>query len=272
MTAKKQNAGSAARGAKRPVRSTTAGTDGRRGASGKTHPRSHALAQQIDLVIEQRLNEVGDELKELVRSEFGSWAEKKSADPCSCAEEPSGREKARISQAESGLRREMEKRLKEIETERSRLDPAYITNKFKQQIPKILEGLVGVDSPALNDHMSNALRQAVLDSFRTRRQHLSHLTKLDLLVRSGSADQLPRILQEFFAESGVKRVATPEDNPEYFKAENSPEGGRHLQVVEPALIDEFTGQILRAGVVTHVAEPPVHNDSSDGEAYRGGES
>ncbi|GAA3121395.1 hypothetical protein [Streptosporangium carneum] len=239
------------------------------------------LTQRLEREVERRLLDVSSELRGLLRSEIRMHAarlaresEEKASSAARASQEkarprretetpseekaspaePSSRERADL---ETRLRREMEDRLATIAKERAHLDPNLVLKRFTEHTSALLNKIDGSDSGTLREQLNSGLRQAVLDALRGRKQHLSHLTKIERVVREGSMDQIPQLLDEFFVEAGVRRISDPSEGPEFFKAINDSVGKPYLQVVEPAYVDEATGRILRAGHLRHVAEPQL---------------
>jgi hypothetical protein len=213
------------------------------------------LTKYLDQEIERRLREVSDELKKLVRSETRSQTERLAKKKL----EGGVTEEDRAI-LELRLRREMEARLVNIAKERSSLDPNIVLRRFTE---RTMELLSKIDPSGPSEQINSILRQAVLDALRNRKQHLSHLTKLERVIREGSSDQLPQLLDEFFIESGVRRISNPLEGPEFFKAINDPKGKPYIQMVEPAYVDEITGQIIRAGLLRHTAEPQINDEGGE---------
>jgi|GEM_PF-2686646 len=214
------------------------------------------ITEQLDREVERRLLELSKELKKFIRSEVRSRLERLAVQPKE--DEPVEREDLRRERAEleKRLRSEMESRLQVIAEQRVQLDLNLVLQRFAQRAAELLAEVDPSASRGLSGQVSGVLRQAVLEAFRNRKQHLSHLTKIERVVREGDLDRLPQLLDEFFVEAGVKKISDPKHGAHFFKAENSPEGKLYLQVTEPAYVDEFTGKIIRAGRLKHVAEPP----------------
>ncbi|MEV7005865.1 hypothetical protein [Streptosporangium sp. NPDC051022] len=231
--------------------------------SNDLHGLADHLTQRLEREVERRLLAVSNELKETLRNEIRvrtARLDRERSEDKAASTARASRERADL---ETRLRREMEARLATIAKERAQLDPNLVLRRFAEHTTALLSKVDGPEYGALREQVNSGLRQAVLDALRSRKQHLSHLTKLERAVREGAMDQIPQLLDEFFVEAGVRRISNPADGPEFFKAINDPAGKPYLQVVEPAYVDEATGQILRAGRLRHVAEPQL--DSSTAE-------
>ncbi|WP_119727044.1 hypothetical protein [Thermomonospora amylolytica] len=169
------------------------------------------------------------------------------------------------------LRDEVRVRLAEIARRRAHLDPGLLLQQFADRAYELLHKADLRAAGGSREQINAALRQAVQDAFRNRRRHLSHLTKIESLVRAGGVDQLPQLLDELFIEAGIRKVSDPQHGARFFAAENDPGAGPYLQVTEPAYVDEFTGQPIRAGRLRHVADPPLPAVDGGGAVEREGE-
>lgn len=214
------------------------------------------LSCELERKIEKQILEVRNELKKLIRDEIQNKSKQLIKDEKTTSTTDSNEEtEDRRSNLEDRLRREMEGRLATIEKERRQLDSKLVLKRFTERANTLLSKIDATSVDMSNEQIGNVLRQAVLEALRNRKQHLSHLTKLEILVREKSLDQIPQLLNEFFIEAGIRRASNPIDEPEFFTVINDPTGKPYLQVVEPAYVDEVTGQILRAGRLRHVANP-----------------
>lgn len=230
------------------------------------------ITEQLDREVERRFLELSKDLKKFIRSEVRSRLEHAAVQPnekASAGVEDWRRERADL---EKMLRSEMEARLDAISKQRVHLDLNLVLKRFTQRAVELLSK-AELSAPGRSGvQINGVLRQAVLEAFRSRKQHLSHLAKIERVVREGAMDQLPQLLDELFVEAGIKKISDLQYGSQFFTAENSPEGKLYLQVTEPAYVDEFTGKIIRAGRLRHVAEPPFLAGSGSEEGERGAES
>jgi len=164
------------------------------------------------------------------------------------------------------LRAEFEERIDGIRRQRIMLDPARLVSSFLDQVSRLLEEEIAdkaeVPSP---QQISNMIKQGVLEAMRIRRMHLAQLAEIDRLVQDRRLDELPLLLRGWFVRAGLTQSCDVSGHPEYFTAVNGPEEGDHLEVIEPAYIDEATGQVIRAGRIRHTEKPARADHVPSGE-------
>lgn len=239
----------------RPWKASRPEDDRRAGPPRPSHRRGEETAAQLAALTEElseRLRkEIGDEIEARVRGCLRQEIRREIEDQVR-------------HEIKAELRAEYEERLVEVRRERTRLDPARLAATFSDRTIELLHREVtGKAQLPTSQQIAATIKQGVLDALRSRRMHLAQLAEIDRLVASGKLDDLPLLLREWFTRTGLTPSRDAVGHPEYFTVVNGPEEGIYLQVVEPAYIDEATGQVIRAGRLRHANKPEIADDLSN---------
>lgn len=134
------------------------------------------------------------------------------------------------------------------------LDPAVILERFTERLDARLGGL-DPGSGTSPSHITNALRQAVLEAFRTREDYVARLVELDQYAsKEGMAvKDLSRQIGREIEAAGVRRITDPRETDCFvvFGGE-----GDHFEILRPAYRDEGTGRLILSGRLRRVATDP----------------
>ncbi|MEV5409604.1 hypothetical protein AB0K60_12305 [Thermopolyspora sp. NPDC052614] len=226
--------------------------------AGSAYP-SHRRGEETDA----QLAALTEELPERLRKEIGDEVEARVRG-CLRQEVRREIEDQVRHEIKAELRAEYEKRLDEVRRERTRLDPTRLATAFSDRTIELLHREVaGKAQVPTSQQIAVTIKQGVLDALRSRRMHLAQLAEIDRLIASGELNDLPLLLREWFTRAGLTQSRDAVGHPEYFTVVNGPEEGIYLQVIEPAYIDEATGQVIRAGRLRHADEPEIADDLSN---------
>jgi hypothetical protein len=143
------------------------------------------------------------------------------------------------------------------------LEPAWVLEQFAAKVSELFATADTGSGPALApQEVKAALRQAVLDVFRSREQHVAHLAEIDRYVQNPRNS--PRTARVFIAErlkaAGLRRITDPAET-EHFVLTGNGDGGDYLVVADPGYVDEVTGRLVLAGQLYRSSHPPSGKDS-----------
>ncbi|SNT42633.1 hypothetical protein SAMN05216276_10429 [Streptosporangium subroseum] len=160
------------------------------------------------------------------------------------------------------VRIEMAGRLKSMIADHARLDPAKILHDFSLHVAELLEKSDNEEIQSLTQQqLINTLRQAVLESFQSRKLHLAQLAELDCYLKeSNGSESMKMLANEWLTVAGLQRVDSPVDHPEYFTITNEPTDGYFIDIVQSAYLDSLTGRVVRNGRLRYVSEPTLTQD------------
>ncbi len=161
------------------------------------------------------------------------------------------------------IRVEMANRLKSMVKDHDRLDPLKILDGFVRHAADLLAESEGRHGDLTQQQLVSTLRQAVLESFQSRKLHLAQLAELDCRLReTGGPESLLLLVDELLTVAGLRRMETYTDHPQHFTIVNTPAEGQFISMVQPAYIDSTTGRVVRSGRLRHVADPVFLLESS----------
>ncbi|MGW1809164.1 hypothetical protein [Streptomyces sp. NPDC002078] len=143
------------------------------------------------------------------------------------------------------------------------LDPAELLKRFSETAQQLLDGLPTADRPRQAE-VVGALRQAVLEAFRTREEYLARLVESDLEAR-GSGNRMSSLkwqvsVRKALLGLGVRVVEETEEREHFVVVEGEGEG---FEVLRPAYVDQATGKLVLAGQLRRVHLPGRHQSSTD---------
>lgn len=100
------------------------------------------------------------------------------------------------------------------------------------------------------------LRRQVVAAVDQRQTHLAHLAQFDVALQRGeSAEDLSRLVGDFFQQAGLLRVDDPMHTDAYEVVGGK---GDHLVVLAPAYVDASTGRLVRQGRARAEAHPTAN--------------
>ncbi len=115
-----------------------------------------------------------------------------------------------------------------------------------------------------------ALRQAVLEAFRSREEYVARMVEVDLLAGAPnqSASSLRKGIRAALLDQGVRCADSPDGESELFVVVEG--DGETFEVLRPAYVDQATGKLVLSGQLRRLpgADGGVHS-AAEGEATRG---
>ncbi|KOU77372.1 hypothetical protein ADK61_13285 [Streptomyces sp. XY66] len=112
-----------------------------------------------------------------------------------------------------------------------------------------------------------ALRQGVLEAFRTRDEHIARLVETDLLAGTPGqgATSIRRAVRASLIDMGVRVVEEAAEQELFVVVEGEGEG---FELVRPAYVDQATGKLLLAGQLRRIAAPRLPEQSHAGDVNK----
>ncbi|MDX2644315.1 hypothetical protein PV341_12180 [Streptomyces sp. PA03-1a] len=147
------------------------------------------------------------------------------------------------------------------------LAPAEVLLRFKETAERLIAELPEDERPG-GSALTTALRQAVLEAFRTREEHVARLVEADLVALDPdqSATTLRRSIRGSLLDMGV-RVVDQADETELFVVVEG--DGDAFEVLRPAYVDQATGKLILSGQLRRVPAPGGHTDVLQQNASQG---
>ncbi|MCA2201719.1 hypothetical protein [Streptomyces sp. SMS_SU21] len=132
------------------------------------------------------------------------------------------------------------------------LNPADLLKRFSESAQRLIESIPDEDRPGQKDIVS-ALRQGVLEAFRTREEHLARLVECDLEAR-GSGNRMSTLkwqvsVRKALLGLGVRVVEDAAERELFVVVEGD---GEQFEIVRPAYVDQATGKLILAGQLRRV--------------------
>ncbi|MGA4902783.1 hypothetical protein ACPCAJ_34445 [Streptomyces griseoincarnatus] len=92
-----------------------------------------------------------------------------------------------------------------------------------------------------------ALRQAVLEAFRSREEYVARMVEVDLLAGAPkqNASSLRKGIRAALLDQGVRCVDSPDGESELFVVVEGE--GEAFEVLRPAYVDQATGKLVLSG-------------------------
>ncbi|KPI27858.1 hypothetical protein OV320_5906 [Actinobacteria bacterium OV320] len=136
--------------------------------------------------------------------------------------------------------------------------------RFTESAQALLES-VPVESRPRQGEILAALRQGVLEAFRTREEHLARLVECDLEAR-GSGNRMSTLkwqvsVRKALLGLGVRVVESPDEREHFVVVEGE---GEEFEVVRPAYIDQATGKVILSGQLRRVLRRHTQPDDGTG--------
>ncbi|MFD0167777.1 hypothetical protein ACFVJH_27095 [Streptomyces decoyicus] len=147
------------------------------------------------------------------------------------------------------------------------LSPATLLARFTERAQALITELPEDDRPR-PAAVSTALRQAVLEAFRTREEFMARMVETDLIASAPEQrlSVLRRTIRTSLNDQGLRRIDSPEGEPEHFVVVEGEGDG--FELLRPAYVDQATGKLLLSGQLRRVPTPAQQDRTAatDGEA------
>jgi hypothetical protein len=149
------------------------------------------------------------------------------------------------------------------------LHPAQLLARFAERAEELIAPL-GKDVRPTAAAVSAALRQGVLEAFRTRDEHIARMVETDLVASSPeqSARAIRRAVRASLIDMGVRVVEETDEQELFVVVEGEGEG---FELVRPAYVDQATDKLLLAGQLRRVPAAralPGHDRASTMDGRR----
>lgn len=149
------------------------------------------------------------------------------------------------------------------------LHPAQLLARFTERASELIAQLPDDVRPTPAT-VNAALRQGVLEAFRTRDEHIARLVETDLVA--SNPDQAARVIRRAVRASlvdmGVRVVEEADEQELFVVVEGEGDG---FELVRPAYVDQATDKLLLAGQLRRipVARSLPEQDGTSAVAARG---
>ncbi len=145
------------------------------------------------------------------------------------------------------------------------LSPAKLLARFAERAQELIAGLPEGERP-VEASISGALRQAVLEAFRSRDEYVARMVETDLAASTANqnAAALRRSIRAALTNQGVRCVESPDEQDHFVVVEGQ---GAAFEVLRPAYVDQATGKLVLAGQLRRV---PVANGVAQAHEEREG--
>ncbi|OQD57162.1 hypothetical protein BM536_003780 [Streptomyces phaeoluteigriseus] len=142
------------------------------------------------------------------------------------------------------------------------LSPPELLSRFTERARELLSELPEEHRPS-GSEVGVALRQAVLEAFRTREEYLARLVETDATswTTGMPAVSLRRAIRTSLIDSGVRVVESADEREHFVVVEGEGEG---FEVVRPAYVDQATGKLILSGQLRRVFRPGTQADGGNG--------
>ncbi|MFC5954905.1 hypothetical protein ACFP51_10505 [Streptomyces pratens] len=146
------------------------------------------------------------------------------------------------------------------------LKPADLLTRFSESAQHLIENIPDEDRPKQAAILS-AIRQGVLEAFRTRDEHLARLVESDLEAR-GSGNRMSSLkwqvsIRKALLGLGVRVVEDSSERELFVVVEGD---GDDFELVRPAYVDQATGKLILSGQLRRVAV--IKQSGSQGKTRR----
>ncbi|MFJ3619929.1 hypothetical protein ACIPSH_17505 [Streptomyces iakyrus] len=155
----------------------------------------------------------------------------------------------------NGLKHRREKRRAAAETPKDSphtyrpeelLSPPALLSRFTERATELIAALPEEARPT-QAAVTAALRQAVLEAFRSREEYVARMVEVDLFADepNQSARSLRKGIRTALLDQGVRRVDSPDGGSELFVVVEGE--GEAFEVLRPAYVDQATGKLVLSG-------------------------
>ncbi|MFI1068546.1 hypothetical protein [Streptomyces puniciscabiei] len=133
------------------------------------------------------------------------------------------------------------------------LSPSELLARFTERSRELLSELPEEHRPP-GSQVTAALRQAVLEAFRTREEYVARLVETDALSWTSEVNAmgLRRAIRTSLVDSGVRVVESADEREHFVVVEGDGEG---FEVLRPAYVDQATGKLILSGQLRRVSRP-----------------
>lgn len=133
------------------------------------------------------------------------------------------------------------------------LNPAQLLARFAERAAELIAQLPQDVRPT-SATVNAALRQGVLEAFRTRDEHIARLVETDLLASTPEqgAKAIRRAVRASLVDMGVRVVEEAEEQELFVVVEGEGDG---FELVRPAYVDQATDKLLLAGQLRRIPAP-----------------
>ncbi|MED7954595.1 MULTISPECIES: hypothetical protein [Streptomycetaceae] len=130
------------------------------------------------------------------------------------------------------------------------LHPAQLLARFTERASELISQLPPDIRPTPAS-VNAALRQGVLEAFRTRDEHIARLVETDILASSPEqgAKAIRRAVRASLIDMGVRVVEEADEQELFVVVEGEGEG---FELVRPAYVDQATDKLLLAGQLRRI--------------------
>lgn len=149
------------------------------------------------------------------------------------------------------------------------LSPHMLLSRFTERATGLLTAIPEEERPT-QAAVTAALRQAVLEAFRSREEYVARMVEVDLLAGAPhqSAGSLRKGIRSALLDQGVRCVDSPDGESELFVVVEG--DGEAFEVLRPAYVDQATGKLVLSGQLRRLPVPDGGDHSAgDGEAPDG---
>ncbi|MGW2121361.1 hypothetical protein [Streptomyces sp. NPDC001758] len=148
------------------------------------------------------------------------------------------------------------------------LNPAALLQRFSESAQQLIENIPDADRPKQAEIVA-ALRQGVLEAFRTREQHVALLVESDLDAR-GSGNRMSTLkwqvsIRKALLGLGVRVVEDAEEQELFVVVEGE---GDQFEIVRPAYVDQATNKLVLSGQLRRVSGAQRTGSADEAQSAR----
>ncbi|MGW2893160.1 hypothetical protein ACWDAO_00630 [Streptomyces sp. NPDC001212] len=142
------------------------------------------------------------------------------------------------------------------------LSPAELLSRFTEKARELVDQMPDENRPN-SAELTAALRQAVLEAFRTREQYVARLVETDAAswMTDMPAKSLRRAIRTSLVDSGIRVVESSDERENFVVVEGEGDG---FEVVRPAYVDQATGKLILSGQLRRVFVPGKRVNGENG--------
>ncbi|MCF4135900.1 hypothetical protein L1856_01720 [Streptomyces sp. Tue 6430] len=150
------------------------------------------------------------------------------------------------------------------------LSPHMLLSRFTERATGLLTAVPEEGRPT-QAAVTAALRQAVLEAFRSREEYVARMVEVDLLAGSPnqSASSLRKGIRTALLDQGVRCVDSPDGESELFVVVEG--DGEAFEVLRPAYVDQATGKLVLSGQLRRLPGPDEGDHSVGNDEAPNGE-
>lgn len=150
------------------------------------------------------------------------------------------------------------------------LSPHMLLSRFAERATDLLAALSEEERPT-QAAVAAALRQAVLEAFRSREEYVARMVEVDLLAGAPnqSASSLRKGIRTALLDQGLRCVDTPDGESELFVVVEG--DGEAFEVLRPAYVDQATGKLVLSGQLRRLPRANGEDHSAGDDKATDGE-